>query len=164
MLAYLSPILILPIGIPWLVYAFGFSQVFGLFTGTVWGVLVAQTAIGFFSSSIVLIFSYRSSDSTILASALSLGAGWWRSLFVALLPTKIAPLLTSWLLVLFLSIDDVFVVQIIGRARIDTFTLKLWKAIRYDLSPEAAAASVLFLVLLGFLWLGSMLVKKRLPE
>jgi putative spermidine/putrescine transport system permease protein len=140
-------LLLLPLTVPSIVFALGayltFSRVGLIDTET--GITIAHTVLILPVVYLVISATYSSIDPQLSLAAASLGANRWSVFGTIVFPLLLPGLAISALLAMLLSFDESVASIFLSDLSVTTLPKKLWEAIRFNTSPEAAAVSVVLL-------------------
>jgi len=92
-----------------------------------------------------------------------MGAGRARIFFEVVLPQIKAPLMVAALFAFLISFDEVVVAYFLAGPKTTTLPVKMYSAIRWEISPVLAAVSTLLTAISLAVCLGMMALQKRSP-
>jgi len=140
-------LLMSPLTVPSVVFALGayltFSHVGLVDTET--GIIIAHTVLIFPIVYQVTSATYSSIDPWLSLAAASLGANPWRIFQTIVFPLLLPGLGIGALLAMLLSFDESVASIFLSNLSVKTLPRMLWEAIRFNLSPESGAVSVVLL-------------------
>lgn len=115
--------------------------------GTWIGFVVAHTILAFPFAVISISNSLERFDKAIEDAAILCGASWFRAIFSITLPSIRLGLVSAALFSFLVSWDEVVVAIFMASPTLQTLPVKIWGALRQDLSPVIAAASSILVIL-----------------
>lgn len=142
-------ITIAPLMLPQIVYALGAYPVMVnlSLSGSYWAVIIGHTVLCIPVVYITVSASLRSYREPLEMAAMTLGANQWQTFRHVTMPMIKGGMLAGFLIAFTLSFDDLIVAMFLASPTTRTVPLILWENLRYELTPlAAAAASVILLV------------------
>src|SRR5262249_52943269 len=92
-----------------------------------------------------------STDESLEAAALTMGAGPLRAFWFVTLPALRPAVISAAFLAFITSFDDVILALFLSGTSAKTLPVKMWEGIRFEIDPTIAAVSVmLMLITIGF--------------
>jgi len=133
-------------------------------SGTVAGLTMGHVVLALPLVVINVGISLRSVDPNWLRAATGLGAGPWTAFRTVTLPNILPGVVGGGVFAFLTSFDEVVVAIFLAGAQGKTLPVKMWEAIRIDLTPESAVAATMMLLLAALLFVVARLVTKRRKE
>ncbi|BBP98941.1 spermidine/putrescine ABC transporter permease [Burkholderia sp. SFA1] len=154
---------ITPMLVPVVVLGLGIYKQFSMFAlvNTVWGLALAHAVLVVPFVVIAVGSGLRHADASLEAVALVMGASRVRIFFQVVLPQIRASVAVSMLFAFLLSFDEVVVAYFISGPQTTTLPVKMYSAIRWEVSPVLAAVSTLLTLISLFVCLGIMALQRR---
>ena len=141
-------LLLAPIAVPHVILAAALFVMFvavGLLQ-TELGLIVAHTLVATPIVIVTVMVSLRSARRDLELAAMSLGAGYARTLFSVTLPQIMPGILTGALLAFVSSFDETTLSIFLGGVQSTTLPMKMWDGITVESNPVLPAASTIVLV------------------
>lgn len=140
----LVPVMVLGLGLYMQMSAFHMVD-------TTWGVVLAHSVLVTPYAFVSIVAGLRHADPALETVAMLMGASRWRIVTRVVLPQIKAPLLIGALFAFLTSFDEVVVAYFLTGPGTQTLPVKMYSAIRWEVSPVLAAVSTLLTLLsLGF--------------
>lgn len=131
-------------------------------SGTIWAVTLGHVVLALPLVIINVGISLRAIDGNWLRAATGLGADPWTVFRTITLPNILPGLVGGGVFAFLTSFDDAVVAIFLAGAQGKTLPVKMWEAIRIELTPEAAvAATMMILLAVGLFVLGRLTTAKR---
>jgi putative spermidine/putrescine transport system permease protein len=129
--------------------------------GSLWGLVLAHTALAIPLVVVVVTASLRGFNLSLERAAMSLGAAPWTALRRVTLP-MIAPAITTGALLAFLaSFDEVVVAIFLSGTDAVTLPKKIWEGVWLEITPVIAAASTIVICFTVALFVAIELMRRR---
>lgn len=151
-----------PMVLPVIVFAVGLYALFlriGL-SGTLVGFVIAHTILAFPFAVISISNSLQAFDTAIENAAILCGASPLEAKIKITLPSIRLGLLSAALFSFLISWDEVVVAIFMASPTLQTLPVRIWGALRQDLSPVIAAVSTVLVLLTLLLMICASLIKK----
>ncbi|TCG09571.1 spermidine/putrescine ABC transporter permease [Paraburkholderia steynii] len=154
---------ITPMLVPVVVLGLGVYKQFSMLAlvNTIWGLALAHAVLVVPFVIIAVGSGLRHADVSLEAVALVMGASRLRIFFQVVLPQIRASVAVSVLFAFLLSFDEVVVAYFISGPQTTTLPVKMYSAIRWEVSPVLAAVSTLLTVISLLVCLGIMALQRR---
>jgi putative spermidine/putrescine transport system permease protein len=154
---------ITPMLIPVVVLGLGIYKQFSTLAlvNTVWGIALAHAVLVVPFVVIAVGSGLKHADPALEAVALLMGASRVRIFFQVVLPQIRASVAVSVLFAFLLSFDEVVVAYFISGPQTTTLPVKMYSAIRWEVSPVLAAVSTLLTLVSLAVCLGIMALQRR---
>lgn len=155
-----------PMVLPVIVFAVGLYALFlriGL-SGTLVGFVIAHTILAFPFAVISISNSLQAFDTAIENAAILCGASPLEAKIKITLPSIRLGLLSAALFSFLISWDEVVVAIFMASPTLQTLPVRIWGALRQDLSPVIAAVSTVLVALTLLLMICAALIKKALAR
>jgi len=152
----LTPVIVLGLG---LYIDFGALQLIGTTTSMVLAHSVLVVPFAF----VAVTAGLRQIDPALETVSMVMGAGRARIFFEVVLPQIKAPLMVAALFAFLISFDEVVVAYFLAGPKTTTLPVKMYSAIRWEISPVLAAVSTLLTAISLAVCLGMMALQKRSP-
>ncbi|RKE23813.1 putative spermidine/putrescine transport system permease protein [Paraburkholderia sp. BL23I1N1] len=154
---------ITPLLVPVVVLGLGVYKQFSMLAlvNTIWGLALAHAVLVVPFVIIAVGSGLRHADVSLEAVALVMGASRLRIFFQVVLPQIRASVAVSVLFAFLLSFDEVVVAYFISGPQTTTLPVKMYSAIRWEVSPVLAAVSTLLTVISLLVCLGIMALQRR---
>ena len=130
-------------------------------SGTIWAVLLGHTVLALPLVIINVGISLRAVDPNWLRAATGLGAGPWTVFRSITLPNILPGLVGGGVFAFLTSFDEVVVSIFLAGHQGKTLPVKMWEAIRIELTPEAAVAATMMILLAVVLFVAARLATRR---
>jgi len=117
------------------------------FNGTIWAVALGHVVLALPLVVINVGISLRAVDPNWLRAATGLGAGPWTVFRTVTLPNILPGLVGGGIFAFLTSFDDAVVAIFLAGHQGKTLPVKMWEAIRIELTPEAAVAATMMILL-----------------
>lgn len=149
--------------VPVVVLGLGVYKQFSMFSlvNTVWGLALAHAVLVVPFVIIAVGSGLRHADASLEAVALLMGASRVRIFFQVVLPQIRASVAVSVLFAFLLSFDEVVVAYFISGPQTTTLPVKMYSAIRWEVSPVLAAVSTLLTLISLLVCIGIMALQRR---
>jgi putative spermidine/putrescine transport system permease protein len=158
----LKALFLTPMVLPVVVFAVALYALFlriGL-SGTLIGFVIAHTILAFPFAVIAITNSLESFDKSIEDAAILCGASPWRARWKVTLPAIRLGLFSAALFSFLISWDEVVVAIFMASPTLQTLPVRIWGALRQDLTPVIAAASTILVLLTLILMAGAAFARK----
>jgi len=146
--AFITACLMLPIIVPGMITAaalFGINRGLGL-NGTLAGLIIGHTVLNIPYVVATVSSALRVQDAQLEQAAATLGAPPWATFRHVTLPLIMPAVLSSLLIAMILSFDELIVSLFVSSARVRPVAVQMWSNLLGDFDPTIAAiASVCFL-------------------
>ncbi|MDR5774003.1 MULTISPECIES: ABC transporter permease [unclassified Caballeronia] len=154
---------ITPMLVPVVVLGLGVYKQFSMLSlvNTVWGLALAHAVLVVPFVIIAVGSGLRHADASLEAVALLMGASRVRIFFQVVLPQIRASVAVSVLFAFLLSFDEVVVAYFISGPQTTTLPVKMYSAIRWEVSPVLAAVSTLLTLISLLVCIGIMALQRR---
>ncbi|MFT4067380.1 ABC transporter permease [Paraburkholderia sp.] len=154
---------ITPMLIPVVVLGLGIYRQFSTLAlvNTVWGIALAHSVLVVPFVVIAVGSGLKHADPALEAVALLMGASRVRIFFQVVLPQIRASVAVSVLFAFLLSFDEVVVAYFISGPQSTTLPVKMYSAIRWEVSPVLAAVSTLLTLVSLVVCVGIMALQRR---
>jgi putative spermidine/putrescine transport system permease protein len=154
---------ITPMLVPVVVLGLGIYKQYSMLAlvNTVWGIALAHAVLVVPFVVIAVGSGLRHADASLEAVALVMGASRVRIFFQVVLPQIRASVAVSMLFAFLLSFDEVVVAYFISGPQTTTLPVKMYSAIRWEVSPVLAAVSTLLTLISLTVCLGIMALQRR---
>ncbi|MDR5817012.1 MULTISPECIES: ABC transporter permease [unclassified Caballeronia] len=154
---------ITPMLIPVVVLGLGIYKQFSMLAlvNTVWGIALAHAVLVVPFVVIAVGSGLKHADPALEAVAMLMGASRVRIFFQVVLPQIRASVAVSVLFAFLLSFDEVVVAYFISGPQTTTLPVKMYSAIRWEVSPVLAAVSTLLTLVSLAVCLGIMALQRR---
>jgi putative spermidine/putrescine transport system permease protein len=154
---------ITPMLVPVVVLGLGIYKQFSTLAlvNTIWGLALAHAVLVVPFVVIAVGSGLRHADAALEAVALVMGASRVRIFFQVVLPQIRASVAVSVLFAFLLSFDEVVVAYFISGPQTTTLPVKMYSAIRWEVSPVLAAVSTLLTLISLVVCLGIMALQRR---
>jgi len=130
-------------------------------SGTAWAVTFGHVVLALPLVIINVGISLRSVDPTWLRAATGLGAGPWTVFRTVTLPNILPGLVGGGVFAFLTSFDEVVVAIFLAGNQGKTLPVKMWEAIRIELTPESAVAATMMILLAVLLFVLARLTTAR---
>ena len=163
---FLRGLFLTPMVLPVIVFAVGLYALFlriGL-SGTLVGFVIAHTILAFPFAVISISNSLSAFDTAIENAAILCGASPLEAKIKITLPSIRLGLLSAALFSFLISWDEVVVAIFMASPTLQTLPVRIWGALRQDLSPVIAAVSTVLVALTLLLMICASLIKKALAR
>ncbi|NEV02204.1 ABC transporter permease subunit [Bradyrhizobium uaiense] len=148
-----TAILISPMIVPVVIFAISLYGVYvrlNLF-GTEVGLALAHIIIALPYVLVTVSAGLRSTDESLEAAALTMGASPLRAFWFVTLPMLRPAVISAAFLAFLTSFDDVVLALFLSGTSAKTLPVRMWEGIRFEIDPAIAAVSVmLILITIGF--------------
>lgn len=164
--AVLRALFLTPMILPVVILAVSLYALFlklGL-TGTYTGFVIGHLVVALPFSIIAISNSLESFDFTLEDAARICGASEWTVRWKVTFPAIRLGLLAAATFSFLVSWDEVVVSIFMSTPGVETLPVKIWSALRQDLSPVIAAASSILIVITSVFMLVGILLSKKTPE
>ncbi|WP_345816851.1 ABC transporter permease (plasmid) [Paraburkholderia sp. PREW-6R] len=154
---------ITPMLVPVVVLGLGIYKQFSTLglVNTIWGLALAHAVLVVPFVVIAVGSGLRHADAALEAVALVMGASRVRIFFQVVLPQIRASVAVSVLFAFLLSFDEVVVAYFISGPQTTTLPVKMYSAIRWEVSPVLAAVSTMLTLISLLMCLGIMALQRR---
>lgn len=163
---FIRGLFLTPMVLPVIVFAVGLYALFlriGL-SGTLVGFVIAHTILAFPFAVISISNSLSAFDTAIENAAILCGASPLEAKIKITLPSIRLGLLSAALFSFLISWDEVVVAIFMASPTLQTLPVRIWGALRQDLSPVIAAVSTVLVGLTLLLMICATLIKKALAR
>lgn len=147
-----TAILISPMIVPGLVFAISLYALYVRLNllGTVGGLALAHIILALPFVVVTVSAGLRSTDESLEAAALTMGASPARAFWFVTLPALRPAVISAAFLAFLTSFDDVILALFLSGTSAKTLPVRMWEGIRFEVDPTIAAVSVmLILVTIG---------------
>lgn len=117
--------------------------------GSFGGLLLGHTVLAIPTAYVILAAGFARFDFTQEKAAHSLGAGWWRTILLVIVPQLRFSILSAALLSFLTSLDEVIVSMFIGSGSNTTLTKVMFLSLRDRVDPQAAVISTVWIILVA---------------
>jgi putative spermidine/putrescine transport system permease protein len=155
-----------PMVLPVVVFAVALYALFlriGL-SGTFLGFVLAHTILAFPFAVVAISNSLEGFDKSIEDAAILCGATPMQAIFKITLPSIRLGLLSGALFSFLMSWDEVVVAIFMASPTLQTLPVRIWGALRQDLSPAIAAVSTLLVLVTLLAMVSAALIRKALAK
>jgi ABC-type spermidine/putrescine transport system permease subunit II len=151
-----------PMVVPIVVMALGLYFLFSSYhvLGTPVALYLGHTVIATPIVLVIVLSALRTTDSSIELAARSLGANYWRAVWLVMIPA-IRPAIVSGAAFAFLiSFDEVVIAIFVGGPDATTLPKRMWETIRFEIDPTLTAISSLLTLVAVLILLGVELARR----
>ena len=162
----LRALLLTPMVLPVIVFAVAIYALFlrvGL-NGTLVGFVLAHTVLAFPFAVIPIVNSLESFDKSIEDAAVLCGASPLQAKLKITLPAIRIGLFSAAVFAFLISWDEVVVAIFMASPDLQTLPVRIWGALRQDLSPVIAAASTILVVFTLLVMAAAALLRRRISR
>lgn len=147
-----TAVLISPMIVPSLIFAISLYAIYVRLhlIGTVGGLVLGHIILALPYVVVTVSAGLRSTDETLEAAALTMGAGPVRAFWFITLPVLRPAVISAAFLAFLSSFDDVILALFLSGTSAKTLPVRMWEGVRFEIDPTLAAVSVmLILVTIG---------------
>lgn len=132
--------------------------------GTTWSLVLGHVVLALPLVVINVGISLRAVDPSWLRAATGLGAGPWTVFRTITLPNILPGLVGGGVFAFLTSFDEVVVAIFLAGHQGKTLPVRMWEAIRIELTPEVAVAATMMILLAVLLFVAARLLTRRGKE
>lgn len=144
-----TAILISPMIVPVVIFAIALYTIYVRFNllGTVGGLALAHIILALPYVVVTISAGLRSTDGSLEAAALTMGAGPVRTFWFVTLPLLRPAVMSAAFLAFLTSFDDVILALFLSGTSAKTLPVRMWEGIRFEIDPTIAAVSVMIMLI-----------------